>query len=281
MAMSIRKNDQVIVRAGKDRGKKGRVLSVVPGKNRVVVEGVNLIKRHTRPNPQKNIKGGIVERGRHEALLAQGGRYAQMWALQQAGPDDAAMSVLAATTTTGAATSTSMNTLPSNIKTTAQYKKDQENAILSPADGRIVKVEKVRDPYADRDALLISVFMNVFNVHSNRASVDGQVRSVAYHPGLFVNADLDKASSDNERNAVVIDAQVGGQAHVITLVQVAGLIARRILCYVKPGDMLQKGQRYGFIRFGSRVDVYLPLTAVPQVGPGDVVHATTTVLATL
>ena len=138
---------------------------------------------------------------------------------------------------------------------------DQENAILSPADGRIVKVEKVRDPYADRDALLISVFMNVFNVHSNRASVDGQVRSVAYHPGLFVNADLDKASSDNERNAVVIDAQVGGQAHVITLVQVAGLIARRILCYVKPGDMLQKGQRYGFIRFGSRVDEYLPLTA--------------------
>ena len=115
---------------------------------------------------------------------------------------------------------------------------DQENAILSPADGRIVKVEKVRDPYADRDALLISVFMNVFNVHSNRASVDGQVRSVAYHPGLFVNADLDKASSDNERNAVVIDAQVGGQAHVITLVQVAGLIARRILCYVKPGDKI-------------------------------------------
>jgi len=163
----------------------------------------------------------------------------------------------------------------------ARHVPDQENAILSPADGRIVKVEKVRDPYADRDALLISVFMNVFNVHSNRASVDGQVRSVAYHPGLFVNADLDKASSDNERNAVVIDAQVGGQAHVITLVQVAGLIARRILCYVKPGDMLQKGQRYGFIRFGSRVDVYLPLTAVPQVGPGDVVHATTTVLATL
>ena len=156
---------------------------------------------------------------------------------------------------------------------------DQANAVLSPADGRIVKIEKVRDPYADRDALLISVFMNVFNVHSNRASVDGVVRAVQYFPGLFVNADLDKASS--ERNAVVIDATVNGQQHVVTLVQVAGLIARRILCYVHPTDVLAKGERYGFIRFGSRVDVYLPLSAIPQVAPGDKVSATTTVLATL
>jgi len=158
---------------------------------------------------------------------------------------------------------------------------DQANAVLSPADGRIVKIEKVRDPYADRDALLISVFMNVFNVHSNRASVDGLVRAVQYFPGLFVNADLDKASSENERNAVVIDATVNGQQHVVTLVQVAGLIARRILCYVRPSDVLAKGERYGFIRFGSRVDVYLPLSAIPQVAPGDKVSATTTVLATL
>jgi len=157
----------------------------------------------------------------------------------------------------------------------------QENAVLAPADGRIVKVEKVHDPYADREALLISVFMNVFNVHSNRASVNGQVRSVAYHPGLFVNADLDKASSENERNAVVIDANLNGQTHVVTLVQVAGLIARRILCYVQPGHNLVKGERYGFIRFGSRVDVYLPLTAQVQVAPGDKVSATSTILATL
>ena len=155
------------------------------------------------------------------------------------------------------------------------------NAVLSPADGRIVKIEKVRDPYADRDALLISVFMNVFNVHSNRASVDGVVRVVQYFPGLFVNADLDKASLENERNAVVIDATVNGQQHVVTLVQVAGLIARRILCYVHPADVLAKGERYGFIRFGSRVDVYLPLSAIPKVAPGDKVSATTTVLATL
>ena len=98
---------------------------------------------------------------------------------------------------------------------------------------------------------------------------------------MLFRSDLDKASSENERNAVVIDANLNGQTHVVTLVQVAGLIARRILCYVQPGHNLVKGERYGFIRFGSRVDVYLPLNAVPQVGPGDKVHATTTVLATL
>jgi phosphatidylserine decarboxylase len=154
----------------------------------------------------------------------------------------------------------------------------QAGAVLSPADGRIVKVERARDPYADRDALLISVFMNVFNVHSNRSSVRGSVRSVQYFPGLFVNADLDKASTENERNAVVIDLEGGA---TVTLVQVAGLIARRILCYIKVGDRLEPGQRYGFIRFGSRVDVYLPLSARPLVAPGDKVSATSTVLAVL
>lgn len=154
----------------------------------------------------------------------------------------------------------------------------QADAVLSPADGRIVRIEKVRDPYAKRDAVLISVFMNVFNVHSNRASVNGTVRSVQYFAGSFVNADLDKASSENERNAVVIDAESG---HTITLVQVAGLVARRILCYVKTGDILQRGQRYGFIRFGSRVDVYLPPDAKPLVAAGDKVYATTTALAQL
>ena len=98
----------------------------------------------------------------------------------------------------------------------------QPDVVLSPADGRIVKVETVRDPYANRDALLISVFMNVFNVHSNRAAVHGTVQQVAYFPGLFVNADLDKASTENERNAVVIDSD----GTTVTLVQVAGLIAR-------------------------------------------------------
>ena len=153
----------------------------------------------------------------------------------------------------------------------------EPNVILSPADGRIVKIDKVRDPYADRDALLISVFMNVFNVHSNRSSVDGTVTKVKYFPGQFINADIDKASTENERNAVVIDAW--GQT--VTLVQVAGLIARRILCYVQVGDTLARGQRYGFIRFGSRVDVYLPVDAIARVAPGDKVSATSTILATL
>jgi len=154
----------------------------------------------------------------------------------------------------------------------------QANAVLSPADGRIVKVEKVADSYTGRESLLISVFMNVFNVHSNRAPVDGTVERVAYSPGKFVNADLDKASTENERNALVIQL-AGGER--IAVVQVAGLIARRILCYVKAGDALRRGQRYGFIRFGSRVDVYLPLSARPRVAVGDKVAATSTILADL
>ncbi|MES2585775.1 MAG: phosphatidylserine decarboxylase [Pseudomonadota bacterium] len=147
--------------------------------------------------------------------------------------------------------------------------------VLSPADGRIVVVEKANDPYAGREALKISVFMNVFNVHSNRSAVNGTVKEIQYFPGKFVNADLDKASTENERNAVVIDAN--GQ--IVTLVQVAGLIARRILCYIHAGDRLKAGERYGFIRFGSRVDVYLPLTAEPLVSVGDKVFATNTALA--
>ena len=149
--------------------------------------------------------------------------------------------------------------------------------VLSPADGRIVVVEKTNDPYAGREALKISVFMNVFNVHSNRSAVNGLVKEVQYFPGKFVNADLDKASTENERNAVVIDAN--GQ--IVTLVQVAGLIARRILCYIHVGDRLKAGERYGFIRFGSRVDVYLPLTAESLVCVGDKVFATNTALARL
>lgn len=154
----------------------------------------------------------------------------------------------------------------------------QAGAVLSPADGRIVAIETTQDPYAQRDALKISVFMNVFNVHSNRVPVDGTVRQVEYFPGSFLNAALDKASLANERNALVIDAAGG---HIVTAVQVAGLVARRILCYVKPGDVIARGQRYGFIRFGSRVDVYLPPTAHPLVAIGEKVSATSTILAEL
>jgi phosphatidylserine decarboxylase len=152
----------------------------------------------------------------------------------------------------------------------------EPDAVLAPADGRIVSVGSARDPYLQRDALKISVFMNVFNVHSNRSPVDGTVVGAWYHAGSFLNAALDKASVENERNALHLRT-AGGRD--VTCVQVAGLIARRILCYAKTGDTLARGERYGFIRFGSRVDVYLPPEATPRVAVGDTVFATETVLA--
>jgi len=155
---------------------------------------------------------------------------------------------------------------------------DDPQAVLSPADGRIVAVGKVRDPYLDREALKISVFMNVFNVHSNRSPVDGTVRQRWYHAGSFLNAALDKASLENERNALWIET---ADRQSVTCVQIAGLVARRILCYVDQGAGLEKGQRYGFIRFGSRVDVYLPLDAEVKAALGDKVYATESILARL
>jgi phosphatidylserine decarboxylase len=151
-------------------------------------------------------------------------------------------------------------------------------AVLSPADGRVVAVERIEDPYLKREALKFSVFMNVFNAHSNRSPVDGEVREAWYYAGKFVNAELSKASLENERSALWIKMANGAD---VTCVQVAGLIARRILCYVKAGDRLTRGQRFGFIRFGSRVDLYLPLTAVPKASVGDKVFATATILAEL
>ena len=153
-----------------------------------------------------------------------------------------------------------------------------ENLVLAPADGRIVAVEEVYDIYAERNALKISVFMNVFNVHSNRSPVDGTVKKVQYFSGKFFNAALDKASLENERNAMVLETANG---HTVTAVQVAGLVAKRILCYAQAGNELKRGQRYGFIRFGSRVDVYLPLGSRPRVVIGDKVSATSTALADL
>ena len=155
---------------------------------------------------------------------------------------------------------------------------DDPRAVVSPADGRIVAVERVRDPWLERDALKISVFMNVFNVHSNRSPVDGAVKKRWYHAGSFVNAALDKASTGNERNALWFRARSGQD---VTCVQIAGLVARRILCYVGEGAELSRGQRYGFIRFGSRVDVYLPLDAEAKAALGDKVYAAESVIARL
>lgn len=155
---------------------------------------------------------------------------------------------------------------------------DDARAVLSPADGRVIGVEAGEDPYRAQPALKISVFMNVFDAHSQRSPVTGRVEDVRHFPGRFLNAALDKASRDNERNAVLLAADTG---HALTVVQVAGLVARRILCYVRPGDHLTRGQRYGFIRFGSRLDVYLPPGSAPRVGLGDKVRAGETALALL
>jgi phosphatidylserine decarboxylase len=151
-------------------------------------------------------------------------------------------------------------------------------AVVSPADGRIVEVGRAQDPYLKREALKVSVFMNVFNVHSNRSPVDGVVKERWYFPGAFVNAALDKASLENERSAIWLQTPEGRD---VTCVQVAGLIARRILCYVGSGAELARGQRFGFIRFGSRVDVYLPLDAEVKAAIGDKVYAAQSVLAWL
>jgi len=139
-------------------------------------------------------------------------------------------------------------------------------------------VQKVRDPYLDRDALKISVFMNVFNVHSNRSPVEGVVKERWYRGGKYLNASLDKSSTENERMALWIHMDDGTE---VTCVQIAGLVARRILCYAATGDRLSRGQRYGFIRFGSRVDLYLPPASIPRVSVGDKVSAGETVCAEL
>lgn len=142
---------------------------------------------------------------------------------------------------------------------------EDPRAVVSPVDGRVCKVEKCTNPETGEDAVKVSIFMNVFNVHSQKSPVAGVVEKVTYTPGLFVNADLDKASTENERNAVTVRMADGRR---ITFIQVAGLVARRIICYATIGQELARGERYGFIRFGSRVDVYLPADAeiVAQIG---------------
>jgi phosphatidylserine decarboxylase len=154
---------------------------------------------------------------------------------------------------------------------------EDPDAVLAPADGRVLMVGRAHDPYRDRDALKLSVFMNVFNVHSNRSPVDCRVENMQYHPGNFFNAAVDKASLENERNALQLSSPQGE----ITCVQIAGLVARRVLCSVKPGDRLKRGQRIGFIRFGSRVDLYLPLGARARVAVGDKVYAGRTIVASI
>lgn len=155
-------------------------------------------------------------------------------------------------------------------------------AIIAPADGKISFVGPGSPPPAlkmgEGAYTRISIFMNVFNCHVNRAPVEGIVETIAYEPGLFLNAELDKASEDNERNGMVILRDDGQR---IAVVQIAGLVARRIVSFVKMGDRLVAGERFGLIRFGSRVDVYVPDDRFIAVAPGQLAVAGETVLAML
>ncbi|GIR49586.1 MAG: phosphatidylserine decarboxylase proenzyme [Burkholderiaceae bacterium] len=153
---------------------------------------------------------------------------------------------------------------------------NDDSVITSPADGRVIFIGKSLDPLQNIEALKISVFMNVFNVHSNRSPIEGTIKSVDYQSGNFFNADLDKASEQNERNSVLFVDKSGRR---LTCIQIAGLVARRICCYVSPGDTVQRGARFGFIRFGSRVDVYLPVNARPLVTVGDKILAHSSAIA--
>lgn len=153
-----------------------------------------------------------------------------------------------------------------------------KNIVTSAADGKVISIEKTLDLYQNKDAIKISVFMNVFNVHSNKIPISGQIISKFYYPGKFLNASLSKASLENERCAIIIKTK---NNNIVTCVQIAGLIARRILCYKDIKDQVSIGERYGFIRFGSRVDLYLPLNASVKVVLGQKVKNTETVIATL
>lgn len=154
-----------------------------------------------------------------------------------------------------------------------------DDLVISPADGKISFVGLAIPPaeldLGSEPRMRVSVFMNVFSVHINRTPVRGQIEKIVHRPGKFLNAELDKASTDNERNSLLIDSAHGK----IGVVQIAGLVARRIVCWSKEGDQMSVGERFGLIRFGSRVDVYLPETASIRVAVGQTAVAGETILA--
>ncbi|MFP4226821.1 MAG: phosphatidylserine decarboxylase family protein [Desulfobacterales bacterium] len=146
-----------------------------------------------------------------------------------------------------------------------------ENAVVSPADGRVVQAEVLdQNPFIEGRCLKIGIFMSIFNVHVNRIPYSGTIENTIYKPGKFVSADKAAASLQNEQQALVLETEKGQK---IGFVQIAGLVARRIICRVQPGDAVIRGERFGMICFGSRLDVYLPAEASAEVAKGDKVKA--------
>ena len=151
------------------------------------------------------------------------------------------------------------------------------NAIVSPGDGKIVEIISEKDPLLDEAYTRVSIFLNVFNVHVNRVPISGKIQATRYNPGKFFNAASHKASLDNEQSAILLN-----NGHVTILVkQIAGLIARRIVCWAKEGDEYQRGQRFGLIRFGSRVDIFLPEGTDIKVEIGDIVSGGSSIIGHL
>jgi phosphatidylserine decarboxylase len=160
-----------------------------------------------------------------------------------------------------------------------RFFQDEEKIVISPADGKVIKIDNVEMTKTIAGKYIkISIFMNVFNVHVNRAPYSGKIETINYHEGKFLSANLDKASIDNERNEVMIRTEDG---RALWVVQIAGLIARRIVCLFKVGMPVKKGERFGLIRFGSRVDVYIPEDSKISVKLGDKVKAGKTPLGYL
>ncbi len=154
-----------------------------------------------------------------------------------------------------------------------------EGGVVSPADGKVIKVERLESThFAKGPCQRVSIFMSVFNVHVNRIPFDGRVEKIAYYPGKFFSANLDKASRLNEHNAVYLETENG---QPLCFVQIAGLVARRIICRIQEGDNVLRGQRFGLICFGSRLDVYLPVDTQITVAVGDVVSAGTSLIGKL
>jgi phosphatidylserine decarboxylase len=154
-----------------------------------------------------------------------------------------------------------------------------DKAILSPADGKIIRIEPcTEERFLKGPALKVSIFMSVFNVHVNRIPLSGRIAEVVYRPGKFVSANLDKASAANEQNALLLEAAGGTK---LLFVQIAGLIARRIVCWVRKGDPVERGRRFGMIRFGSRMDVYLPPNVQIQARLGQKAYGGQTILGYL